>query len=54
MSQPLYRVELEPLEPPSLALRQWRGHAVLEQPAASAWQRLAVAASNVLVREFGF
>lgn len=52
--QPLWRVELELLEEPALSLRQWRGHAVLAQPARSGWERLATAAGAVLVRELGF
>jgi putative peptide zinc metalloprotease protein len=50
----LYRVELEPLEAPTLSPRQWRGHAVLAAPARGVWQRLATEAGAVLTREFGF
>ncbi|NML14110.1 HlyD family efflux transporter periplasmic adaptor subunit [Azohydromonas caseinilytica] len=54
LTQPLYRVELELLEDPALSLRQWRGHAVLPQPARSLWERLWTAGASVLVRELGF
>jgi putative peptide zinc metalloprotease protein len=54
LTQTVYRVELELLADPDLSLRQWRGHAVLAQPARSAWGRLWTAAGSVLVRELGF
>jgi putative peptide zinc metalloprotease protein len=54
LAQPLYRVELELLAEPALSPRQWRGHAVLSQPARSVWDRLWTAAAGVLVRELGF
>jgi putative peptide zinc metalloprotease protein len=54
ITQPLYRVELELGGAPALAPRQWRGHAVLAQPARSPWERLWTAAAGVMVREFGF
>jgi putative peptide zinc metalloprotease protein len=54
LTQPLYRVELELRTDPGLSPRQWRGHAVLAQPARSAWERLWTAAAGVLVREVGF
>lgn len=54
LTQPLYRVELELQADPQLSPRQWRGHAVLPQPARSAWERLWTAAGGVLVREVGF
>jgi putative peptide zinc metalloprotease protein len=54
LTQPLYRVELELREDPALSPRQWRGHAVLAQPARSAWERLWTAAAAVAVREMGF
>ena len=53
-TQPLYRVELELLADPGLSPRQWRGHAVLAQPARSVWQRAWTAGAAVLVREAGF
>jgi putative peptide zinc metalloprotease protein len=54
LTQPLYRVELELGGDPALAPRQWRGHAVLAQPARSPWERLWTAAAGVMVREVGF
>lgn len=54
IAQPLYRVEIEPLQPPALSLRQWRGHVVLAQPSRSAWERTATAVGQVLARELGF
>ncbi|MDZ5460967.1 HlyD family efflux transporter periplasmic adaptor subunit [Azohydromonas lata] len=54
LAQPMYRVELELLADASLSPRQWRGHAVLAQPARSAWERVWTAAAAVMVRELGF
>ncbi|WP_157269393.1 HlyD family efflux transporter periplasmic adaptor subunit [Azohydromonas aeria] len=54
LTQPLYRVELELLDDPRLSPRQWRGHAVLPQPARSAWERAWTVVAGVAVREMGF